>query len=302
MEKESSLVAEYSDFLLHQQGLAEGTVRMWRHHVEPFLLHLGQQATANGLRKLSASTVCAFVVARATRLPRSGKKALCHALRSFLRYAHVRGYIDASLVEAVPTIPTYRLARLPRALPWDEVLRVLHGIDRTSLIGKRNHALLQLLVTYGLRIGEVRGLHLDDIDWRHDRLSIRHRKTRAPLLLPLTREVGDGLITYLREVRPITAPYREIFLSIRSPHRPLCTRGLAQIIRECIEHANVTGIHRGPHALRHSVASRLLQIGRPIKEIADLLGHRSLESTLAYTKIDVDHLREVALDLPGVSS
>ncbi|MFC2173080.1 site-specific integrase [Acidobacteriota bacterium] len=169
-------------------------------------------------------------------------------------------------------------------------------------MGKRDYALLLLLVTYGLRISDARGLCLDDIDWRHDRLSICQRKTGEPLLLPLTPEIGQALITYLREARPST-PHRQVFLTVRVPHRPFSSnRAPVWIVRKYIDRANVSGIHRGPHVLRHSMASRLLQAGHPIKFIADLLGHRSIESTFIYTKVDVDHLREVALDLPEVQS
>ena len=130
----------------------------------------------------------------------------------------------------------------------------------------------------------------------------RHRKASEPLLLPLTPEVGEALVTYLGDVRPRVA-HREIFLTRSKPHRPFrSSSSLAGIARQYIERTRAATGGRGPHTLRHSGASSLLQRGHSIKAIADLLGHRSIESTFVYTKIDIEHLRDVALDLPEVSS
>lgn len=301
MSEAPGLLDEYVDFLRHHRGLADSTIHIHQRHVEPFLLHLGEKATAEGLHDVPPTAVHSFVLARAGPLQHSNKQALCGALRSFLRFSHMRGYVRGSLVDAVPTIRTYKLARLPRALPWDAITQILDSVDRTLPIGKRDYALILLLVTYGLRIGEAHQLRLDDIDWRHDRLSIRQRKVDVPLLLPLTVDVGEALITYLRDGRP-SVMHREVFLSMHPPHRYAASSSLGKVVRRLIKRAGISGKYRGPHVLRHSVASRLLQHGHSIKEIADLLGHRSIESTFIYTKIDIEHLREAALELPEVQS
>mgnify|MGYP000953390417 CR=1 FL=1 len=161
---------------------------------------------------------------------------------------------------------------------------------------------LLLLATYGLRVGEVARMSLDDIDWRHDRLTIPLRKADQSLVLPLTVEVGEAIITYVRETRPRVS-HRQVFLEIRRPYRAFnavaCT-GLRAIVKKWMLLAGIDESRAFPHALRHSLASRMLQQGQPMKAIADVLGHASLRTTAIYAKVDIDHLRGVALDLPEV--
>jgi site-specific recombinase XerD len=160
---------------------------------------------------------------------------------------------------------------------------------------------LLLLATYGLRISEVVRLRLEDIDWRRDRISFSHRKASVPLVLPLTSEVGEALITYLREARP-DAPHPEVFLRAKGQPCPLsiACAGLRLRVKQHMTRAGVSDRMAIPHALRHSLASRLLEKDEPLEVIAGLLGQSSLWSTFTYAKVDIDHLREVALDLPEV--
>lgn len=293
------ILSEYLEFLRHHRDLAEGTLAILQRHVEPFLEHLGDQ---KHLRDLTPAAVRQFVVKRSEPMGRTGKRAVCFATRSFLRFASMRGYTRADLVEAVPKIPVYSFARLPRALPWEEVLRIIQCAARATPIGKRDYAILLLLAHCGLRVGEVARLRLDDIDWRHENITLRRRKARRSLILPLTEEVGNALLDYLKHARPI-APHREIFLKRRRPHRPFISgAGIRDVVQAYMRAAGVAGRCAVPHALRHSLASRLLQKGETMNTIADVLGHASLSATSIYTKIDIEQLREVALDVPVVKS
>lgn len=300
MSSHSSLIDEYIEFLRHHRDLAEGTLAILRRHVEPFLEHLGDRAAPERLHELSNVVVRQFVVTRAAPLGRSGKRTVCFATRSFLRFASMRGYVRPDLVDAVPKIPVYSLARLPRALPWEDVLRILHCVDRATSVGKRDYAILMVLAHCGLRVGEVMRLRLDDIDWRHENITLRCRKSRRTLVLPLTQEVGEALLDYLKHARP-AGSHREVFLKRRRPHRPFVSvGGIGQVVRDYMHIAGVEGRCAVPHALRHSLASRLLQKGTTMNVIADVLGHASLAATSIYTKIDIEHLREVALEVPVV--
>jgi integrase len=215
----------------------------------------------------------------------------------------MRGYVGPDLVDAVPTIRAYSLASLPRGLCSEDVEKTLASVDRERPIGKRDYAALLLLATYGLRIGEVVRLRVEDIDWRRDRISFSQRKAGGPLVLPLTREVGEALITYLREARPAAA-HPEVFLCAKGEPRPLGTHcaGLRVRLKQYMACAGINRRMAIPHALRHSLASRLLEKDEPLEVIAGLLGQSSLWSTFTYAKADIDHLREVALDLPEVRS
>lgn len=298
-----SVVEEYLRFLRHHRGLAAGTLGILRSHVEPFLHHLGASTDPSRLRDATPAQVRQFVAARAAPRGRSGKRAVGFAVRSFLRYASVRGYVEPDLVEAVPRTRVYAQAALPRGLPTSAVESIVAGVDRSTPIGKRDYAVLLLLVAYGLRLGEVVRLQLDDIDWRHDRLFLRDRKAGGPLVLPLTEEVGAALVTYLREARPPTAR-REVFAQSQPPHGPLSARsgGLRLRVKLHMARAGIRGRAAIPHALRHTLASRLLREGQPLHAIAGILGHASLQTTTIYAKVDIEHLREVALDIPEVGS
>ena len=297
-----TIIDEYVDFLRRHRALAEDSIRVILRHVTPFLLHLGDQAQPSRLKEVSPGVVHRFVVARAESQKRTGKRAVCFAMRSFLRYASMRGYVGHDILDAVPRIPTYALAGLPRALPWADVMKILEAIGRSTVTGPRDYAILLLLATYGLRVGEVARMTLGDIDWRHDRLTIPHRKADVSLVLPLTPEVGEAMVTYLRESRPRVA-HRQVFLGVKRPHRPFSTKncaGLRVLVKKRMLRAGVDARLAFPHALRHSLASRMLQQGQPMKAIADVLGHASLQSTAIYAKVDIEHLRGVALDLPEV--
>jgi integrase len=157
-----------------------------------------------------------------------------------------------------------------------------------------------LLVVYGLRAGEVRSLCLEDIDWENDCFHLWRSKTRRTQPLPLIATVGAAILRYLKEVRPRTA-FREIFLTLPSPFRPLTSSAVFEIVRHNWQFLGPAVRPRGPHALRHACATRLINCGLTLKEIGDLLGHHKADSTRIYAKVDLPHLRQVAdVDLGGL--
>jgi integrase len=170
------------------------------------------------------------------------------------------------------------------------------GKDRTP-VGLRDHAILQLLATYGLRSGEICNLRIDDIDWRAESIRIRHTKTRACSFLPLMAPVGEAVLAYLRAGRPMTDA-REIFIRTRAPYRRLGM--LASAVRRRLRDAGVEPPGKsGPHIFRHARAVEMLRASVPQKIIGDMLGHRSTESTAPYLKLATEDLRAIALDVPG---
>jgi integrase len=157
-----------------------------------------------------------------------------------------------------------------------------------------------LFAVYGLRVGEVRALRLEDIDWEHELIHIRRPKSRRRQPYPLSFVVGEAILRYLKEVRPHT-PHREIFLTLRAPLRPVGSGALYDLVSDRLLAMGVSLKPHGPHSLRHACASRLLAEGLSMKEIGDHLGHRKLDTTRVYAKVDLAGLRLVAnLDLGGV--
>ena len=199
----------------------------------------------------------------------------------------------------MPTLRTYKPARVPRGLSEAQADAVLASVDRTTDVGRRDYAILTLLYTYGVRGGQVRALRLEDINWSEDQILFRAAKGGKDSLLPLTTEVGESLLAYLQDSRPNSA-LREVFLTSRAPYGPLReSSSLSEIVRRRIRAIGLEVPSKGAHAFRHGFATRMVADGHPFKAVADVLGHRYLSTTFIYTKVDFNALSQVALQWPG---
>jgi site-specific recombinase XerD len=237
----------------------------------------------------------AFVVERSRAgLAKSTVRDTCGVLKVFLRYAHREGVIAADLSDSVEWPQVYRLSTIPRSISWAEVGRVLAGVDRRTKAGKRDYAILLLLVTYGLRGREVAALTLADIDWRRERLAVPERKAGHSTAFPLSTAVGDALVAYLQHGRPHSEDRRLFFRAV-APVRPISSAAVSCCARHYLLKAGVDVPRPGSHTLRHTAVQRLVDDGFSLKAIGDFVGHRSPKSTEIYAKVDVERLREVAL-------
>ena len=218
----------------------------------------------------------AYVHARMHSLrQRSTKKSVAVHLRSFLRYLHSSGRIpDLSSAVLIPKL--YVHEGIPSALQPEQIAQVLRSTRKDrSPMGLRDYAILTLLSTYGLRAGEIAALCLEDIDWTHDRLRIRHSKTGVHSELPLLRAPGEAILDYLRKGRPKTTR-REVFLRACAPYRALRGGSLHSVLEPRLKAAGVVPRgKRGPHAFRHAKAASLLRSAVPLKVIGDVFAHRS---------------------------
>lgn len=158
--------------------------------------------------------------------------------------------------------------------------------------------MLYLMAHYGLRPSEIAALTLDSIDWAAPTLQVEQRKTGSTLILPLSRQALRVLKRYLRCGRP-SSRHRRLFLRRRSPGGPISHYAVGNVYqkRSCQSGLPLAGM--SAYCLRHAFAMRLLDRGVGLKAIGDLLGHRSLESTCVYLRLQVDALRDVALPLHG---
>jgi integrase len=219
---------------------------------------------------------------------------LVATLRTLLRFVHREGMIDEDLSGMVERPLIYRDAGLPRSITWPEVSRVLATVDRRSAVGRRDYAILLLLVSYGLRAGEVARLALDDIDWRQGRLRVPARKAGNSTSYPISDAVGEAIATYLKGARP-SSGHRQVFLSVRPPFVPATGTAISERAKKYIRAAGVSVPRPGAHTFRHTCVQRLVDIGMPFKTIGDYVGHRSPRSTHVYGKVAIETLREVAL-------
>lgn len=294
-----AIIKEYLQFLRDHRGTVVSTAERHRRHIESLLEALGR-CTAKGLRKLTGAELQMFITRRAAGLRRDGRKVMCAAIRSFLRFLYLRGYTSVDLVSAVPVIPCFKLERLPRAIATDTIERILDAVDRSSPAGRRDYAILLLLATYGMRAGQLCALRLEDIDWRKNLLRIPGAKGGRDVVMPLRSAVGEAIVDYLKRGRPVGWPFRQVFLRIPAPIGPL-QGNLWGIIRLYARKAGVEIPSFGSHAWRHACATRMLASGESLKTIRDVLGHESIETTFIYTKVDLPTLRQAALEWPEVA-
>lgn len=291
------LEEEFRLYLERERRLAPATVFHYLVFARRFLAQcLGDgELRFDGLR---AADVVGFVQREAARLhcPKRSK-LMTTALRSFLQYAHYRGLIGVDLRLSVPTVASWSMASLPRALSSEEVQRLLAHCDRHTAVGRRNWAILLLLARLGLRAGEVVGLALEDLDWGAGELCIRAHGGNSDRL-PIPQDVGAALADYLRHSRPACSS-RRVFVRVRAPHRGFASSvAICSIVRRALERAGLNPAHKGAHLLRHSVATQMLRQGASLAEIGELLRHRSAQTTMIYAKVDLDVLRPLALPWP----
>ncbi len=226
--------------------------------------------------------------------------ALC-LIREFLRYAYEEKKTNVDLSLVVPR-DNYKLqSKLPSTYTKEEVKKILATPDRSTVTGKRNYAILLLIVRLGLRASDVRALSFENIKWARDMISFKQSKTGETVELPLPADVGDAVIDYLKFGRPESSE-NHIFVEHQSPYRRLKDKAVSRVVSGTIYHSGIdTGYRKhGSHALRHTMAGFLLEGKTPVPVIAEILGHTSVQTTMSYLRVDVENLRQCALDVPFV--
>lgn len=287
---EDALLARYAGYLATERGLSAKTIARHVTAVRPFLAALD----LDELGPLTAAGVTDFVVSQSRQRP-STVPQLVTGLRSLLRFLHVDGITAAGLADAVPAAAGRKLAGLPKALPAGQVAAMLASCDQGTALGLRDLAVLTLLSRLGLRVSEVAGLRLEDIDWHRGEVTVTGKGARTGRL-PLPADVGAAIVAYLQGGRP-RASQREVFLCARAPHRGMSRGAVTNVAARAARRAGLGTIHA--HALRHSAATAMLDAGGSLAEIGQVLRHDRALTTAIYAKVDITALRAIALPWPG---
>jgi len=288
------LLEDYRRFLFVERGLSEHTVLDCYEPAARLFLSGRQGPGGLGLDRLCAAEVSSFLARECSKRSVSGARDLVCALRSLLRYLHVAGLIEAPLLWAVPGVADLRDRTLPRGLEPAAVRMLLASCDRRRTVGRRDYAILLLLVRLGLRAGEVAAMQLEDADWRRGEILVRGKGSRHDRL-PLPVDVGEALVSYLRR-RP-RADSRALFLRVTAPRGALNRCTVSWIVRAACRRARLSPV--GAHRLRHTAATEMLRAGASLPEIAQVLRHRELRTTAIYAKVDRKALRPLAKPWPG---
>ncbi|RLA57546.1 MAG: integrase [Gammaproteobacteria bacterium] len=292
------ITAAYGAYLHENRGLQSATIVWHIAYVRDFLTHAKVENAAD-LRRISGDHIRGFIAQIAQRYTPGSVKNVTKALRGFLRFLQVtKGFRTAGLLAAVPSIREWKLAGVPKYLTDDQLHRVLASFDVSTSSGLRDRAIAVCIADLGLRSIEVAHLSLDSIDWSAGTIRVDAGKSARDSELPLPTSVGRALVAYLRHGRPVTAT-RRVFVQDRAPvGEPLLPGSIGATMKRAFKRAGVTVSPGGAHALRHTAATRMLRAGANIKEIADILRHRSIDTTAIYAKVDLVRLQEVALPWP----
>lgn len=284
------MVEQYRGWLVTERALAANTTDYYVRAARMLL----REFEGRELAELTLAEVSGFMVRHSRRLGVGSAKNLATGLRSFLGYIYLRGVTDRQLAQAVPAPPRPHGAGLPRWLSSPELVALLAASDETSEVGRRDHAILVMLVRLGLRAAEVAGLGLDDIDWRGGEITVSGKGARTERL-PLPVDVGEALVAYLKHGRPKT-DCRALFLRANAPLGMSAT-GVADVVRRACVRAGMTPV--GPHRLRHSAATAMLRAGASLDEVGQVLRQRDAAVTAHYAKVDFVALRQLAAPWPG---
>jgi len=279
------------------RGLASGTRVARLRIIERLLIHkfAGRPLA---LEQLRPADIRRFVGEQMELVNTTSNAATVNAaLRAYLRWRTACGDAVQPLLAVIASPARWSLASLPHALKPDEVDRVLGSFTRTLRSPKRGYAIVRLALDLGLRTAEINRLQLDDIDWQQGTVVLRRTKSRRQDVLPLPALTGAALAAYVRYERP-AGGNRALFVRHLAPHdEPVGVDAIRRVVRDAFRRAGI--VHGRTHALRHTLACRLVNAGSPIKEVADVLRHRSLNTTLIYAKLNQRALTEVALPWPG---
>lgn len=283
----------FTEYMRVEQGLSPTTIAGRDEQIRWFCASLPSQVRS--LDAVTLAHVDAFLRAQAQRgWSRRSLHTLGGSLRSFFRYAASQRWCRSDLASGIELPRLYALEHVPRAPSVEEVGRLLKDTASSDdPVNIRDHAILSLLIYYGLRRGEVERLTLDDLDWVAETIHVTRPKQRRAQCYPMSVPVGEAILRYLRLARP-RCSHRALFLTIQAPFRPLSGPSITFMVRKRLTKQGVQLNWRGAHCLRHACASQLLDAGFTLKQIADHLGHRSMDTTRIYTKIDLHGLRQVA--------
>lgn len=297
-----TLVHRYVEYLRKDRGLAEHSVRVYSPLVRDFLADQLAKVDCVSPCEFDAPTIRNFLIERSRNRSSECTRLLATALRSFFRFLFLRGDTPIDLSAAVPTVRRWAQSAVCTFLSPQEIERLLAVPDRSTVGGRRDYAILLLLARLGLRAGEIVTLELDDIDWRSAELVVRG-KGQILQRLPLLADVGEALACYLRNDRG-AAITRRVFVRLQAPRAGLAgPAAVGHIVRRVLAQAGVRPASRGAaHLFRHSLATRMIRQGASIADIAEVLRHRSQNTTAIYAKVSFETLRSVARPWPGAGA
>ena len=279
----------FEEWLRHYRGIGEGTIFRHSRQAAMLVADLGPDP-----RSYDAAGIREALLGRYDGVSSSFAGKLASSMRMYLRYLALSDLCSPSLIDAVPTATTWRLAPLPRYIMPEQVEHVIACCDVTTPVGCRDKAILLLLARLALRANDIVALRLEDIDWRKALVQVCGKSKREECL-PLPQDAGDGILDYIEKARPRVAEKR-VFLRTMAPYRPLASsHAITGVVVRALKRAGLEKARpQGAHLFRHSAATNLLRFGQSLETISTLLRHKSMATTTIYAKTDAPMLHEIA--------
>lgn len=285
----------FVSFLVDERALSVPVAAAYAHWVRPFVDQLLCPAGAHTPEDVTAAELVAFLARSLPALSGKSGQMTATALRSLLRFAHAQGWLSRDLTAAIPSVARWRLAGLPQPLTQVQVQALLDACDPADPVGSRDRAVIVLMRRLALRSAEIAALRLEDLDWVGGTVLVRGKGGRVDRM-PLPADVGQALVDYLRGRRPVTSE-RTVFVRAVAPFTPLGPSSVSCIVGRAARRAGLGTVHG--HRLRHTAASETLNAGASLDEVAQLLRHEGVASTVIYAKVDRSRLTALARPWPG---
>lgn len=271
------------------------TIKDYRLYLSEFLTHLNISGVKT-VAGIADRHILSFVSSHPTN-----KVNIVSALRVLFRFWNEKHIVDERFDDLFDTYKLRKKERIPSFYTAEEVATVENSVSRSSSVGKRNYAMVLLASRLGLRASDIANLQFSNIDWDKDMITLIMQKTGKTIELPLLADVGNAIIDYLQHGRP-QSEMQNVFLSCRAPYvaatKAMVCAAINTVI--CKSGIDVSAKHHGPHSLRHSLASTMLENGTMMPVISESLGHRNTETTLTYLRIDIKSLMQCAIPVPPV--
>jgi integrase/recombinase XerD len=289
------LLGQFGRYLAGQRALTAPVAGAYVHWARPFaedVLFAGGTSRRGGV---SAAEVARFLAATLPAMSRKQAQMTACAVRSLLRFLHAEGMVPADLTGVVPPVASWRLSGLPRALSGGQVAALLAACDQSQAAGCRDFAIITMMCRLGLRCAEVAGLQLDDVDWPAGALTVRGKAGRTDRM-PVPVDVGQALAGYLAKDRP-AAGTRAVFVRAKAPFTALAPSSVSCVVARAARRAGLGIVHG--HRLRHTAATQTLNAGATLEEVAQLLRHEGIATTVIYAKTDQRRLAQLARPWPA---
>lgn len=283
-----ALLTAFGQWMQTQRGVTQTTLDDYGRVIHDLLLKLGDHP-----EHYTAHTVRAFTLERASRYGHSQAASIVTAIRMFIRFLVANDRCRPTLLDAIPSIASWRQRSLPSYLTAEDLEQLLATCEADTPRQSRDRAVLLLLARLGLRAGDITTLTLRDIEWDEGTFRVRG-KNRRETRLPRPQEVGEAIWSYVQHHRP-AVPTEHVFITTIAPLMPINRRLVSTIVAQAIQRAGLESPVRGARLLRHSAATAMLRQGVSLESIGAVLRHRSMDTTVVYTKVDTDLLEQVVM-------